>query len=75
MVTSSKPTTLREAVDLAFGLTKDAIRMGTLTRKGFTSKGSDVKAAEMKGFVTGSVSGTTSGSADGSGKKNVGEKS
>ena len=48
MVTSSRPATIREAIDLAFSLTRDAIRMGTLTPKGSTGKGSSSKVTEEK---------------------------
>ena len=38
MVTSSKPTTLRQAVDTTLNLTENAVRMGTLVKRGTIKK-------------------------------------
>ena len=48
MVTAARPATIRDAIDLAFGLTKDAIRVGTLSLKGTAAKGSGSKVVEEK---------------------------
>ena len=54
MVTSARPAMIRDAIDMAFSLTKDAIRIGTLSSEGPAVKGSDSKVAEDKP-VEGSV--------------------
>ncbi|XP_076909780.1 uncharacterized protein LOC143567197 [Bidens hawaiensis] len=47
MVTSSKPSTIKEAISLAYSLTDEAIRMGLLPKKG-TSVGKAVVVEEKK---------------------------
>src|ERR1044071_2115295 len=48
MVTASKPTTMRAAIDLALSLTEDAIRMGTLIRQVSGLKISEASSVEAK---------------------------
>ena len=48
MVTAARQATLRDAIDIAFSLTKDAVRMGTLPSKGETTKVPVSKVTEEK---------------------------
>ena len=55
MVTASKPTTMRAAIDLALSLTEDAIRMGTLIRQVSGLKISEASSVEAKNQGTSSA--------------------
>jgi hypothetical protein len=59
MVTASKPTTMREAIDLALSLTEDAIRMGTLIRKVSGLKLTESSSVEGKNLGTSSAVGSS----------------